>query len=739
MDPLLPTLDELARRLAQISPGDTSALTALRNELACAVAQPPLCNSMAPAAIAERVLASIDKLVAGRARSPAQALARACKLLRTAAVDARPGDMTGPLVGASTAAAGSPRREIPAPPASAPRLTSERPTQADPENVFSLEYMELSPLAAVAPETPAAAGRDQPAPPPAEAVPEEEPDWELAEQFVGEAHQYLADAEAALLHLESTPGDPNAIGTIFRAFHTIKGVSAFMGLSTVTAVAHSAETLLSRMRDGEIRCSGGYASLALSSIDVLKGLLAQVAKRVAPKMTPALDALRARLTEPEAHGIMADGVVGLLPSGVEEAEAAAAPQPGAEPVVQDTWIRVRTDRLDRLIDMVGELVIAQSIVSQETAAMVDARSGLHRKVTQADKIIRALQDLSMSLRMVPLRQTFQKVARVVRDVGQKSGRSVQFLIEGDTTEMDRNMVDVIADPLIHMARNAVDHGLEPNADARKLAGKSTQGTVRLAAIRSGGEVVLQLSDDGAGIDPARIAKKAIERGLIETAAGMAEADILALIFEPGFSTRDEVTDVSGRGVGMDVVKRGVEALKGRIEISSKIGEGTTFSLHLPLTLAITDGMLVRVGSQRYVIPSVAIRVSLRPEPKQLSTISERGEFLQLRGELVPICRLHHLFGIYDAQEDPAAGLLVVVNDGSKPVAILVDEVLGQQQVVTKALGAFWGELPGVAGGAILGDGRVGLILDVIGVAGLARQRSSHTRMRAYPTSSFELS
>lgn len=772
------SLDALARTLEKAAATDVAALSEVRNTLAMACAEPPICDQLALTTLAERALAALDGILTSSVKQPSRALAKAVKLLKAAAEQA-PKSEAPPEVAAPPTPPPAPSippesvKIAPAPPPqvsvaatppaavvaatppvatppAAPPPAAATPAKAAPAvnpNLISFDKLEDIQLVSVPPystatlsEPPKSKGAAAPAD--AEEPEGEPPDPELLQEFVAEASQYLADAEAALLRLESNPTDADAIGTVFRGFHTIKGVSAFLGLPTVTSVAHSAESLLSRMRDGELPCSGGYASLALSSIDALKSLVSLVARGTTPKMTPALEALSERLLHPEAHGIRATAAEAALAPAqaqvqaqaqalaqAEEREEPQGPQVARAETVQESWIRVRTDRLDRLIDMVGELVIAQSMVTADAMQLDDTQDGLQKKVGHAAKIIRELQDLSMSLRMVPLRQTFQKVARVVRDVGQKSGRAVQFVTDGDDTEIDRNMVEVLADPLIHMARNAVDHGLEPSAGDRQQVGKSPHGNVKLVALRSGGEVVLQLSDDGRGIDPARVAAKAIERGIIGTAEGMTEAEVLNLIFEPGFSTRDEVTDISGRGVGMDVVKRGVEALKGRIEISSKIGEGTTFSLRLPLTLAITDGMLVRVGSERYVIPSVGIRLSLRPDPQHLSTIAERGEFLRLRGELIPICRLHHLFNIAGAQEDPANGLLVVVNEGSQTAAVLVDEVLGQQQVVTKSLGGLWGPLPGIAGGAILGDGKVGLILDLVGVAGLSRQRSSFGRPR----------
>jgi two-component system chemotaxis sensor kinase CheA len=361
------------------------------------------------------------------------------------------------------------------------------------------------------------------------------------------------------------------------------------------------------------------------------------------------------------------------------------------------------------------------MLAQDPRNDVSRDPDLSRKVGHAGKIVRELQDMSMSLRMVPLRPTFQKLTRIVRDVAKKSDKLIQFVSTGDDTEIDRNMVDVIAEPLIHMVRNAADHGIESTA-ARVAAGKSATGTVRLAAYHSGGSVVIDLSDDGGGLDRDRILAKATQKGLVDPNKSLSESEIYQLIFLPGFSTTDNVTDISGRGVGMDVVRRNIEQLKGRIEISSERGRGTTFSIRLPLTLAITDGMLVRVGSERYIIPTRDISLNFRPEPEQLSTAVGKGEMVLLRGSPLPLFRLHELFGIRDAVEDPCQALVVVLHDGPAACALLVDELLGQQQVVAKSLGPAVGQVQSISGGAILGDGRVGLILDPSSLISLARQR-----------------
>jgi two-component system, chemotaxis family, sensor kinase CheA len=384
---------------------------------------------------------------------------------------------------------------------------------------------------------------------------------------------------------------------------------------------------------------------------------------------------------------------------------------------------VNTARLDRLINMVGELVIAQSMVSQDRRLLEDSTHELLRKVTHAGKIVRELQDLSMSMRMVPLKGTFQKMQRVARDLARKSSKNIDLITDDGETEIDRHMVDILNDVLVHMVRNAIDHGIE-SPDDRERCGKSRTGNVHLAAFHSGGSVVVEIKDDGRGLNRDRILRKSIENGLVDPDKQLSDSEIFNLIFAPGLSTAEQVSDISGRGVGMDVVRRGIESLHGRIDISTAPGLGSTFTVKLPLTLAITDGMLVGVGPEKYIIPTISIHVCFRPKPESLSTVAGRGELVMLRGNLMPIFRLHRLFGVKSAIEDPAKGLLVVVGDEQRRCALLVDELLGQQQVVAKSLNHAVGKVPGVSGGAILGDGKVGLILDPAEVVALAQQSST---------------
>jgi two-component system chemotaxis sensor kinase CheA len=369
------------------------------------------------------------------------------------------------------------------------------------------------------------------------------------------------------------------------------------------------------------------------------------------------------------------------------------------------------------------------MISQDPALRRTDQVDLARKVGHAEKIVRELQDLSMGMRMVPLKGPMQKVARLVRDLAQRSGKLVDFVTEGEDTEIDRNLVDLLTDPLVHMVRNALDHGLEP-PEERERIGKPRAGTVRVAAYHAGGNVVVELHDDGRGLSRERIVAKAVAVGLIASADGMSDADVYALIFAPGFSTAEKVTDLSGRGVGMDVVRRNIESARGRVEITSRPGQGTTFTLRLPLTLAITDGMLIRVGAERYIVPTSQITLSFRPEHDAVSTYQGRAEMVLHRGQLLPVVRLHRLFGVAGAREDPAQALLMIVGDGAHQVALLVDELLSQQQVVAKSLGDGIGRVRGLAGGAILGDGRVGLILDVPELVAIARHGEGDAVTRA---------
>ena len=377
-------------------------------------------------------------------------------------------------------------------------------------------------------------------------------------------------------------------------------------------------------------------------------------------------------------------------------------------------IKVDTERIDNLVNLVGELVIAQTLISQNPAVLRLSGQTLQKDVSHLGKITREIQDLVMSVRMMPLKQTFQKMMRVVRDVAKKAGKNVELVISGEDTELDKSVIEEISDPLVHILRNSVDHGIEP-PDERMNNGKSGKGVVHLNAFHRGGSIVIEIRDDGRGICKDKVLEKAIEKGLAGSATDITDQQIYQLIFHPGFSTAEKVTDISGRGVGMDVVRRNIEKLRGRIDIQSKEGEGTSISIALPLTLAIIDGMVVQAGNEKYIIPTLSIEESFRPDKEDIISVQNRGEMCNLRGNLLSIVRLASLYQGNAAHRDPWDALLVVVESDGMKTCIMVDELIGQQQVVIKSIGETFKNVRGVAGGAILGDGRVGLIIDVRGM------------------------
>ncbi|MCK5229414.1 MAG: chemotaxis protein CheA, partial [Desulfobulbaceae bacterium] len=392
-------------------------------------------------------------------------------------------------------------------------------------------------------------------------------------------------------------------------------------------------------------------------------------------------------------------------------------------------IKVNVDKLDVLVNAVGELVIMQSLVRQNSLIMGLNNPKLTRDFGQLTRITSELQKTAMAMRMVPIRQTFQKMIRLVRDLSKKSGKQVDLIMEGEETEIDRNMVESIYDPLVHMIRNSVDHGVQTPKE-REAVGKPGKGTVWLRAYQKGGNIVIEIEDDGQGLNAKKIREKAILRGLIQESDQVSDYDLNNLIFTAGFSTVDKITDVSGRGVGMDVVKKTVEKLRGKVEIISQSGKGSLFVIRLPLTLAIIDGIVVRVGEERYIIPTTGIRESLRPEEKNLNTVYGRGETLLIRNRLLPIIRLYEIFNVEPTSTDICDAIVVVVETEGYERALMVDELLGKQEVVIKSLGGYMTNISGVAGGTILGDGRVGLILDLPGLTSAGDNTAEFIKKKA---------
>ncbi len=391
--------------------------------------------------------------------------------------------------------------------------------------------------------------------------------------------------------------------------------------------------------------------------------------------------------------------------------SAAAPSPAAASV------RVDVVKVDRLVNLVGELVINQAMLVQLGSTLPpDLCPGLITGLETLSQHLRELQEGVMAIRTQPVRSVFARMPRLVRELSAQLGKEARLVVTGEATEIDKTVVEQLADPLTHLLRNALDHGIEP-PEARAAAGKPRQGTIHLSAEQRSGRIVIELADDGRGIDRARVVARAKERGLIPSDAVPTDAEAEELIFLPGFSTAATVSAVSGRGVGMDVVRRNIQALGGRVSVESRAGAGSRFLLSLPLTLAVLDGLVVSVGAEAYILPIAAIVESLRPTQADIHTLPGRGEVLAIRGDYVPLLPLHRRFAVPGAVADPSRGIVVIVEtDHAGRLGLVVDDLIGQQQVVVKSLEANYGAVEGIGGATILGDGRVALILDIPGLA-----------------------
>jgi two-component system chemotaxis sensor kinase CheA len=400
------------------------------------------------------------------------------------------------------------------------------------------------------------------------------------------------------------------------------------------------------------------------------------------------------------------------PVVTQSAAPAAAPAVEAEsPKAEAMAVKVDTAKLDALVDMAGEMVIAQSLVRHDPDLAAIKSPRLLRNMAQLTRMTAEMQKNAMAMRLVPIGPLFRRMARMVRDLSRQFGKPVEMETQGDEIELDRNIVQELTDPLMHMVRNALDHGIESPAE-REKAGKNPVAHLLLKGRHQAGQVVIEIADDGHGLDRDKLLDKAMQKGMIESGEGMSDNDVFNLIFQPGFSTAAAVTNVSGRGVGMDVVRRHIEKLRGRVEIRSVKGRGATFALKLPLTLAIIDGLVVGVGEERYIAPLFAVREVLRPSAETIWTVQQRAEMALIRGELLPVLRLYRKFRVTPRSEDPLQSVLLVAEVEERRSCLLVDELIGKQEVVIKALGETFKSVTGIAGGAILGDGRVGLILDM---------------------------
>jgi two-component system chemotaxis sensor kinase CheA len=595
---------------------------------------------------------------------------------------------------------------------------------------------------------------------------------DMAERFVAESADLLERVERDALGLESNPESEEAVHSMFRAVHTIKGNAGFFGYGALEARCVEAEQVLDAARKGVTPRNEAFVSGVLARVDGIRSLLSGVSflvegkesaaqvpaapleapaasgappalagKPLAAPAAPASDlsyrplgeilvdmgaapeeAVRKALEEqekPVGQLLVESGVV--KPADVDKAlevqRKLVSDRPAAEEV-QRREIRVDTSKLDKLFDLVGELITAEAMVVNSPDLSGLKLDSFNKSFAALAKISREIQETAMMIRMIPLEGLFHKMSRLVRDLSRKFDKPVDLRIIGEDTEMDKNVIEHVSDPLVHILRNALDHGLETSARRREL-GKSEVGSLVLEARYEGSEIWISVKDDGAGLNRERILAKGIEKGLIKGDPSLVpDKDVWALIFEPGFSTAAVVSDVSGRGVGMDVVKRNLEKIRGRVDIRTDAGKGSEFILQIPLTMAIIDGITVRVGRGFYSLPLNDIFEFFKARPDQITKTEGGQETVNLRGSIMPLLKLAEIFKVPDANQDPTEGIMLVVQSAGKRACLLIDEVVGNQQIVIKSLSEYIGKVEGLSGCSILGDGSVSFIIDTGRLIGL---------------------
>ncbi len=572
-------------------------------------------------------------------------------------------------------------------------------------------------------------------------------DDEFIDVFLQECNDLLDNLEPVVVGFAEhtrdgpfTPGEAHlpALQEIFRLFHSIKGNAAYLDFDAISTTSHAAENLLDRFRKGRMDVQGGHIDLLCQTCDFLRQSLerveadrsdqamAQAGAQLTEQLHAVLEAAETPARQPAAPAAAPESPPAVAPEAAPETvpESIAAPVASARSATtvrkaQD--LRVDLGKIDSLVNLVSELVIAKNMLLHSPDLRGLELEHFGRSADHMGKVIRELQEVAMAMRMVPVTGLFQRMNRLVLDLARKSGKKVEFVIHGSETEVDKTVIEKVTDPLVHLIRNAMDHGMEP-PDAREAAGKPSCGTVRLSAGHAEGEVVIRLEDDGRGLNRERILAKALERGLLPASvgdgAGLSDREVAALIFEPGFSTAEQVTDLSGRGVGMDVVRQNIEQINGRIEIDSQPGQGTRITLRIPLTMAIMDGMLIRVGQLRYILPLLSVRESFRVQAGSVTLTPDNREMVRVRDRLFPILRLYRLHAIAPDSEALEAGILIVLESRGRHACLFVDEILGPQQTVVQGLSDYLVRAAltdrrkqSVSGCTIMGDGEICLILD----------------------------
>jgi two-component system, chemotaxis family, sensor kinase CheA len=541
---------------------------------------------------------------------------------------------------------------------------------------------------------------------------------EIFDSYLIEAREILDHLSQDLLALEKTPSDVNVLNNIFREMHTLKGTSSFLGFNQISELAHTSEDLLNKLRKGECTATSEIIDVLIEAHKTAGVLLQRIESRdLSPiDMEKLLEKLRKGMQQQTAP--VQAPVSTPEPSKSEQNLQAAEMIETQSQHTIDTTIRVDVSRLDDLMNLIGELVLARNRLSQATQALTEKyeRLEMTKQIadvnSQIDFVTTELQMAVMKTRMVPIEKVLSGLPLVVREVMRTTGKEVDLQIYGKETELDKSIIEELKDPLIHMIRNAVDHGIE-TPEERKSSGKPEKGIIVVNAERDGNYILITMEDDGHGIDVEKTKKKAIEKGLISEieAAEMSKSDALNLIFIPGFSMKKEITNVSGRGVGMDVVRTNIAKLKGIVEIDSNLGTGTIITLKVPLTLAIIQGLLLKVDNEVFAVPLSAVLEIVRITPAEIYSIQGR-EVIRVRDSVLPLVRMADIIGKNKTAQKSAVSYVVIVGWAEKRIGLLVDSLQGQKEVVIKTLGEYLGDVPGIAGSTILGDGSVILVIDV---------------------------
>lgn len=569
---------------------------------------------------------------------------------------------------------------------------------------------------------------------------------DMIHRFTGECADLTDLVEKRALSMN--PKEPNTeiINEIFRAVHTIKGNSGFFGYAYLESICMNLEATLDAARKSTKPLGEAFVNTVISVIDRIRASLVSLSivdkaeKTVETPKDGQIENPQTAQYKPLGEILVDMGVVKdetirealteqerpigeiLLQKGIVDKasidQALMMQRNTGAPAGQETVsevvrkeIRVDTAKLDKLFELVGELITAESMVFNSAQLTGLGKDDFAKSLNSLNKISREIQETTMMIRMVPLDGLFQKMTRLVRDLSRKMDRPVNFIVSGQDTEMDKNVIEQISDPLVHILRNAIDHGIEPR-DKRIATGKNETGTVQMNAKYEGSDIWISVRDDGAGLDRERILKTAQDKGLIKAdPESMTDKEIYSFIFEPGFSTSTVVSEVSGRGVGLDVVRKNLERIRGRIDIKTFRGQGTEFILAIPLTMAIIDGITVRVGKNRYSLPLNDIIEFFKVNPDQITRTERDEETVNIRTSFLPLIKLWQVFSIDDALTDPVEGIIIVVQNNGRKACLLIDEVIGNQQIVVKSLSEYLGKVDGISGCSILGDGSVSFIID----------------------------